>query len=81
MASGFADRAAPRTASTLAVHEQARLRPPEHSTMIGSNLGSDMRYDQIMFFPGDTNAVFTGQCGVVDFDGAVFRTLWNTKTK
>ena len=57
------------------------LRPPEHSTLIGSNLKSDMHYDQIMFFPGDTGENFTGQCGVVDFDGAVFRKLWNDRTK
>jgi endonuclease/exonuclease/phosphatase family metal-dependent hydrolase len=53
------------------------LRPPDHSTIIGSNLNSDKHYDQIMFFPGDTAANFTGACGVVDFDGAVFRDLWN----
>ena len=53
------------------------LRPPEHSTIIGSNLNSDMHYDQIMFFPGDTAANFTGAGGVVDFDGAVFRDLWD----
>ena len=53
------------------------LRPPDHSTIIGSNLNSDMHYDQIMFFPGDTAANFTGAGGVVDFDGAVFRSLWN----
>ena len=56
------------------------LRPPQHSTLIGSNLNSDMHYDQIMFFPGDTDQNFTGQAGVVDFDGAVFRDLWTTKT-
>jgi endonuclease/exonuclease/phosphatase family metal-dependent hydrolase len=56
------------------------LRPPEHSTLIGSNLNSDMHYDQIMFFPGDTKEKFTGASGVVDFDGAVFRNLWAAKT-
>jgi endonuclease/exonuclease/phosphatase family metal-dependent hydrolase len=56
------------------------LRPPAHSTLIGSNLGSDMHYDQIMFFPGDTDENFTGAAGVVDFDGAVFRKLWDTRT-
>jgi endonuclease/exonuclease/phosphatase family metal-dependent hydrolase len=53
------------------------LRPPEHSTLIGSNLNSDKHYDQIMFFPGDTAANFTGNGGVVDFDGAVFKDLWD----
>ncbi len=51
-----------------------------HFTLIGSNLNSDMHYDQIMFFPGDTDQNFTGQAGVVDFDGSVFRNLWDTKT-
>jgi endonuclease/exonuclease/phosphatase family metal-dependent hydrolase len=57
------------------------LRPPKHSTLIGSNLNSDMHYDQIMFFPGDTDQKFTGASGVVDFDGAVFRDLWKLRTK
>ena len=40
-----------------------------------------MHYDQIMFFPGDTDENFTGAAGVVDFDGAVFRKLWDDPTK
>lgn len=37
------------------------LRLPDHSTRIGSNLTSDMHYDQIMFFPGQTQQDFTGK--------------------
>ncbi|MGB0911160.1 MAG: endonuclease/exonuclease/phosphatase family protein, partial [Nitrospirales bacterium] len=53
------------------------LRLPDHSTRIGSNLHGDKHYDQIMFFPGQTQQDFTGKVGVFDFDGAVFSDLWN----
>ena len=56
---------------------QRGLRLPDHSTRIGSNLTSDMHYDQIMFFPGQTQQDFTGNIGVFDFDGAVFSDLHN----
>ena len=53
------------------------LEVPEHSTQIGSSIASDSHYDQIFFFPGDTQNDFTGKTGIVDYDGAAFRTLWN----
>jgi endonuclease/exonuclease/phosphatase family metal-dependent hydrolase len=53
------------------------LRLPDHSTRIGSNLTSDKHYDQIMFFPGQTQQDLTGNIGVFDFDGAVFSYLFN----
>lgn len=49
---------------------------PQHSTEVGSNLAGDMHYDQIMFFPGQTQAEFTGKMGVFDFDGGIFPKLW-----
>jgi endonuclease/exonuclease/phosphatase family metal-dependent hydrolase len=52
------------------------LRVPEHSTQIGSSIASDAQYDQIAFFPGETGQQLTGREGVFDFDGALFRTLW-----
>lgn len=52
------------------------LHLPDHSTAIGSTIASDSHYDQIAFFPGETQGQFTGQSGVYDFDGALFRTLW-----
>ncbi len=52
------------------------LHLPEHSTEIGSSIAEDKEYDQIAFFPGETEAQFTGRAGVFDFDGALFRTLW-----
>lgn len=56
------------------------LRLPPHSTAIGSSTQSDAHYDQVAFFPSQTQQEFTGRCGVFDFDGAVFRSLWQTKT-
>lgn len=57
------------------------LHLPKHSTQIGSNLAGDKDYDQVAFFPAETNADFTGQSGVFDFDGAVFHDLWQAKTE
>jgi len=56
------------------------LQRPSHSTQIASSISTDAEYDQIMFFPGKTNEEFTGNIGVFDFNGAIFKTLWNTKT-
>lgn len=53
---------------------------PEHSTHIASNISADKDYDQIMFFPGKTQPDFTSNIGVFDFDGAIFRGLWETRT-
>jgi endonuclease/exonuclease/phosphatase family metal-dependent hydrolase len=56
------------------------LHLPEHSTQIGSTIQTDSHYDQVAFFPGETQTEFTGNIGVFDFDGALFRTLWRTRT-
>ena len=32
------------------------------------------------FFRGETQQEFTGNSGVFDFDGALFRTLWEART-
>jgi len=53
------------------------LQKPEHSTKIGSNLAGDKNYDQVMFFPGQTKDKLTGNSGIFDFDGAIFKELWN----
>jgi endonuclease/exonuclease/phosphatase family metal-dependent hydrolase len=55
------------------------LHLPEHSTEIGSSIATDSHYDQIAFFPGETQSEFTGKSGVFDFDGALFATLWETR--
>jgi endonuclease/exonuclease/phosphatase family metal-dependent hydrolase len=57
------------------------LQLPPHSTKIAATIASDNQYDQLAFFPGDTQQDFTGQIGVFDFDGAVFARLWQTRTK
>ena len=57
------------------------LQRPQHSTQIASSISTDAEYDQIMFFPGKTDNEFTGNIGVFDFDGAIFKTIWETKTK
>ena len=54
---------------------------PTHSTRIASSIASDSDYDQIMFFPGQTDDEFTGNIGVFDFDGAIFPGLWNNPNR
>jgi endonuclease/exonuclease/phosphatase family metal-dependent hydrolase len=55
------------------------LHLPQHSTETGSSIATDSHYDQIAFFPGQTQDEFTGKAGVFDFDGALFATLWETR--
>jgi endonuclease/exonuclease/phosphatase family metal-dependent hydrolase len=55
------------------------LEVPPHSSQIGSAIASDSYYDQIAFFPGTTQARFTGASNVFDFDGALFQDLWQTR--
>lgn len=51
------------------------LHLPRHSTVMGSSLTEDTHYDQLAFFAGPTRDAF--ECsGVFDFDGALFRSLW-----
>jgi hypothetical protein len=52
------------------------LELPKHSTQIGSSVTSDNHYDQVTFFPGDVKDNFVA-AGVFDFDGALFRKLWD----
>jgi endonuclease/exonuclease/phosphatase family metal-dependent hydrolase len=55
------------------------LQLPRHSTQIGSSIAEDAHYDQIAFFPGPTQDQFTGNSGVFDYDGALFRTLYRNR--
>jgi endonuclease/exonuclease/phosphatase family metal-dependent hydrolase len=55
------------------------LRLPDHSSRVGSSIASESNYDQIAFFPGETEAEHTGEGSVFDFDGAVFETLWENR--
>ena len=51
---------------------------PGHSTQVSSSIASDSHYDQVAFFPGETQDAFETS-GVFDFDGAVFSSLWSTR--
>lgn len=62
-----------------ALRKRGLQRPP-HSTQIASSISTDAEYDQIMFFSGKTDEEFTGNIGVFDFDGAIFKTIWEDKT-
>ncbi len=52
---------------------------PPHSSQIGSAIASDSCYDQIAFFPGNTQTRFTGASNVFDFDGALFQDFWQAR--
>lgn len=65
----------------LAALQGKGLQKPPHSTQIASSISTDNQYDQIFFFPGSTKDKYTGKTGIFDFDGALFKTLWNTKTE
>lgn len=53
---------------------------PPHSTVVGgTSLDGHNFYDQIAFFPGET-AEYAQRIGAFDFDNAVFRGLWDTRT-
>ncbi len=50
-----------------------------HSTFVGgSNIRDDRAYDQMAFFPGVGDRLESS--GVFDFDGAIFKTLWNSRS-
>ena len=57
------------------------LTIPDHRTnYVGTNLAGDKFYDQIAFFPSRTGEDFNNRMGVVDFDSALFRTLYDRDT-
>lgn len=49
--------------------------PPHRTNFVGTNLAGDAFYDEILFFPGRTTE-FAGKMGVVDFDNALFKGLY-----
>jgi endonuclease/exonuclease/phosphatase family metal-dependent hydrolase len=53
------------------------LHVPVHTSKVGSSIAKDRDYDQIAFFPGETQADFTSNHGVFDFDAVVFPDLWD----
>jgi hypothetical protein len=51
-----------------------------HSTFVGgSNIRNDRAYDQMAFFPGVGDRLESS--GVFDFDGAIFKTLWSSRSQ
>jgi endonuclease/exonuclease/phosphatase family metal-dependent hydrolase len=57
------------------------LELPQHSSEVGSSIASDNHYDQLAFYTDETQADFTGKTGIFDYDGALFRKLWDTHTR
>jgi endonuclease/exonuclease/phosphatase family metal-dependent hydrolase len=58
------------------------LRLPAHSTEMGSSVKKDLHYDQIAFFPpGASEQALVRASEVFDFDGALFKDLWEDRGK
>lgn len=57
------------------------LHLPQHTSEVGSTIATDNHYDQIAFFPGQTNQEFAGNTGIFDFDGAAFRQLYTSRPR
>ena len=55
------------------------LQVPDHQTSIGTVITGGKYYDQLAFFPDEAGNAFLQQ-GVFDFDGALFRDLWQQRT-
>ena len=55
------------------------LRQPTHSSKIASAIASDSDYDQILAVPGLVGRI--KQTGVFDYDGGIFPSLFQSKTK
>ncbi|MEO5826073.1 MAG: hypothetical protein ABIR59_09310 [Gemmatimonadales bacterium] len=51
---------------------------PEHSTVAGSSIASDNRYDQVALLSATTKKWLVN-IGVFDFDAVVFRDLWTRR--
>ena len=55
------------------------LQLPEHQTKIGTTIAGNSHYDQVAYVPEHTGRDLTGRGGVFDFDGALFRELWEER--
>lgn len=54
------------------------LRLPDHSSEMGSSIKKDRHYDQLAFFPpGESQQALVKASEVFDFDGALFKSLWD----
>ncbi len=59
---------------------QGGLRKPDHSSNVASSISTDNQYDQILYFPKQTEPRFMDM-GLFDFDTVVFRELWETRVQ
>lgn len=74
----------PKMDETDPIYRQLKsfgLRLPKHSTEMGTDLKGTKTYDQIAFFPDNTDKEFREETGVFDFDKALFPDLWNQVTE
>ena len=55
---------------------KAGLKRPAHSSQVPTAIASDNQYDQILYFPEQTEPKLKAM-GVFDYDTAVFSSLWN----
>ncbi len=55
------------------------LHVPKHQSRIGTTITDGKHYDQLAFFPQEAGLIFLKD-GVFDFDGALFKGLWNSTT-
>ena len=53
------------------------LHVPKHQSRIGTTITEGKHYDQLAFFPQEAGLAFVAD-GVFDFDGALFKDLWNS---
>jgi len=53
------------------------LHIPKHQSRIGTTITDGKHYDQLAFFPQEAGTSFIDD-GVFDFDGALFKDLWNS---
>ena len=54
---------------------QAGLKRPLHSSQVASAIASDNQYDQILYFPEQSEPKLKAM-GVFDYDTAIFSSLW-----
>jgi endonuclease/exonuclease/phosphatase family metal-dependent hydrolase len=67
-------------ATMLAELEAKGLKPPAHETQLGTAVRSENHYDQMLFFPNNSEADLTDQ-GVFDYDTVVFHDLWESRSE
>src|SRR3954453_18562262 len=72
--------AAALAAQMLGELEAKGLKPPAHATQLGTAVRSENHYDQMLFFPQNSEADLLEQ-GVFDYDDVIFHDLWETRSR